>query len=355
MSHATCSASHVVPLAPMAFDALCASSVDRARLAGWEMSVAMSGIEASGAGGREGRVENAILIAGPTASGKSKLALDLAARLGGAIVNADSMQVYGVLEVLTARPGPQDLGRAPHHLYGHVSPAGAYSTGAWLRDVEGLLESGGLAGRRPIFVGGTGLYFRALTEGMSEMPQIAPHIRARWRGALLAKGAEALHEELGRRDEAAALRLNPADGQRIVRALEVFDASGRSIVEWQGRRGRPLVAQASAQRLVMEPDRDELGARIGVRFDAMLALGALDEVRALARLDLDPALPAMKAIGVRELQAAIAGELSFAEAIERAKAATRQYAKRQATWFRNQFGPEWKRIGPPDMAGLDIV
>lgn len=310
------------------------------------MSVAMSGIGASGEGGKEGRVRDAILIAGPTASGKSKLALKLAERLGGAIVNTDSMQVYGVLDVLTARPEADDLRRAPHRLYGHVPPSVAYSTGAWLRDVTRLVDEGMPGGLRPIFVGGTGLYFRALTEGMSEMPDIPAHIRDRWRSALLEEGAEALHRRLAQQDAAAAARLKPADGQRIVRALEVWDASGRSILDWQGQRGQPLVERASAQCLVIEPDRDELGARIGLRFDAMLERGALDEVRELARLDLDPALPAMKAIGVRELQAALAGEMSFAEAIERAKTATRQYAKRQSTWFRNQLGPEWKRVGP---------
>lgn len=315
------------------------------------MSVAMSGIGASGEEDREGRVRNAILIAGPTASGKSKLALDFADRLGGAIVNADSMQVYGMLDVLTARPDADDLKRAPHHLYGHVPPAIAYSTGAWLRDVMQLIDGGALGNLRPVFVGGTGLYFRALTEGMSEMPDIPAEIRDRWRGALQEEGAGALHRRLAERDPEAAVRLKPADGQRIVRALEVLEASGRSILEWQGRRGRPLVARASAQCFVIEPDRDELGARIDMRFDAMLERGALDEVRELLRLGPDPALPAMKAIGVRELQAALAGEVTFPEAIERAKIATRQYAKRQSTWFRNQLGSEWKRLAIGETVG----
>lgn len=315
------------------------------------MSVAMSGIGASGEEGREGRVRNAILIAGPTASGKSKLALDLADRLGGAIVNTDSMQVYGVLDVLTARPDADDLKRAPHHLYGHVPPTCAYSTGAWLRDVTQLIDGGGLEKLRPIFVGGTGLYFRALTGGMSEMPDIPAEIRDRWRGALRDEGAEALHRQLGGRDPGAAARLRPADGQRIVRALEVLEASGRSILEWQGRRGQPLVERSSAQCMVIEPDREALGARIDMRFDAMLERGALDEVRELLGLEPDPSLPAMKAIGVRELQSALAGETGFPEAIERAKIATRQYARRQSTWFRNQLGPEWKRLALGEAAG----
>lgn len=297
-------------------------------------------------------MKNAILIAGPTASGKSALALDLAERQGGIIVNTDSMQGYSVLDVLTARPGSTDLARAPHHLYGHVHPSVAYSTGAWLRDVTKLIEDRLLAERpvgafveRPvIFVGGTGLYFRALAEGISDMPEIPTAIRDRWRYELKEQGAERLHRILMREDSAVGMQLRPTDGQRIVRALEVLDASGRSIAEWQAARGRPLIDRDSARFLVIEPDRAELVGRIETRFDRMLDIGALDEVRELLALNLDPDLPAMKAIGVRELQAAMAGQLGFAEAIERAKIATRQYAKRQATWFRHQLGPEWRRL-----------
>lgn len=297
-------------------------------------------------------MKNAILIAGPTASGKSALALDLAERQGGIIVNTDSMQGYSVLDVLTARPGSTDLARAPHHLYGHVHPSVAYSTGAWLRDVTKLIEDRLLAERpvgafveRPvIFVGGTGLYFRALAEGISDMPEIPTAIRDRWRYELKEQGAERLHRILMREDSAVGMQLRPTDGQRIVRALEVLDASGRSIAEWQAARGRPLIDRDSARFLVIEPDRAELVGRIETRFDRMLDIGALDEVRELLALNLDPDLPAMKAIGVRELQAAMAGQSSFPEAIERAKIATRQYAKRQATWFRHQLGPEWRRL-----------
>jgi tRNA dimethylallyltransferase len=315
----------------------------------------MSGIGVSGEMGEEGRIRNAILIAGPTASVKSKLALDLAEKLGGAIVNTDSMQVYGVLDLLTARPDADDISRVPHHLYGHVSPATSYSTGAWLRDVVQLVEDGVLAGRRPIFVGGTGLYFRALSEGLSQMPDIAPDIRERWRAVLLEEGAPALHGRLARKDPDAAARLNPADGQRIVRALEVLESSGLSILDWQGRRGTALIERASAKCFVIEPDREQLAVRIGARFDAMLERGAIDEVRALSAFGLDPALPAMKAIGVRELQAALAGEISFGEAAERAKAATRQYAKRQSTWFRTQSGPEWKRLALRQSIDEDVI
>nr|WP_210334752.1 tRNA (adenosine(37)-N6)-dimethylallyltransferase MiaA [Mesorhizobium mediterraneum] len=294
------------------------------------------------------------MIAGPTASGKSALAVDLAERNGGVIVNTDSMQGYSVLDVLTARPTAAELARVPHFLYGHVHPSTAYSTGAWLRDVMKLIDNGAFLERPVIFVGGTGLYFRALAEGISEMPDIPQSIRDRWRYELQEQGAAKLHRILLREDSAAGMMLKPTDGQRIVRALEVLDASGRSILEWQAARGRPLIDRASTRFFVIEPDRAALVERIGARFDRMLEKGALDEVRRLTDLGLDPDLPAMKAIGVRELQAAMAGELSFPEAIERAKIATRQYAKRQATWFRHQLGPEWLRLRPGDRAGSTI-
>lgn len=295
-------------------------------------------------------LKNAILIAGPTASGKSAHALRLAERVGGVIVNADSMQVYSILRVLTARPDADETRRVPHLLYGHIHPGDSYSTGQWLRDVEDLREAGAFEGRRPIFVGGTGLYFRALTEGLSVMPEVAPEIRERWRRRLALDGVEELHRALERDDPAAAAKLRPGDGQRILRALEVLEASGRSILDWQAEAGTPLVDAESADRVVIAPDRALLVARIEKRFDRMVEDGALDEVRALAALKLDPALPAMKAIGVRELMEAEEGSLSLDEAIERAKIATRQYAKRQATWFRNQFGPEWRRVDPADLA-----
>ncbi|MER8983231.1 tRNA (adenosine(37)-N6)-dimethylallyltransferase MiaA [Mesorhizobium sp. M0870] len=308
----------------------------------------MSGMKHSGGQAGEGRVKNAILIAGPTASGKSALALDLAERKGGVIVNTDSMQGYSVLDVLTARPEAADLARAPHYLYGHVQPATAYSTGAWLRDVRKLIDDGTFFERAVIFVGGTGLYFRALAEGISEMPDIPQRVRDRWRYELKEQGAVKLHSLLLREDSAAAMMLKPTDSQRIVRALEVLDASGRSILEWQAERGQPLIDRESARFLVIDPDRAALVARIDKRFDQMLDKGALDEVKRLAALGLDPELPAMKAIGVRELQAAMAGEIGFPEAIERAKIATRQYSKRQTTWFRHQLGPEWLRLRPGD-------
>ncbi|PBB31928.1 tRNA (adenosine(37)-N6)-dimethylallyltransferase MiaA [Mesorhizobium sp. M1A.F.Ca.IN.020.06.1.1] len=313
----------------------------------------MRGIENSGRQTGEGRVKNAILIAGPTASGKSALALDIAERKGGVIVNTDSMQGYSVLDVLTARPSAAETARVPHYLYGHVHPSTAYSTGAWLRDVTGLIAEGIFSGRPAVFVGGTGLYFRALAEGISDMPDIPPSVRERWRYELKEQGAERLHRVLMHQDSAVAMQLRPTDGQRIVRALEVLDASGRSILEWQAARGQPLIDRDSARFLVIEPDRGELVARIGARFDQMLDKGALDEVRQLMALDLDPNLPAMKAIGVRELQAAMAGHMGFPQAIERAKIATRQYAKRQTTWFKHQLGPEWQRLRPGEKWSIE--
>jgi tRNA dimethylallyltransferase len=314
------------------------------------MSVATSGIRRSGSDTGGYRLKGATLIAGPTASGKSALALAIARRNGGVIVNADSMQVYSVLDILTARPAAEDLASVPHFLYGHVDPSRAYSAGAWLRDVNRLIDDGVIGGRPAIFVGGTGLYFRSLVEGIAEMPDIPAAIRDQWRAALREKGAAALHAVLAGRDPAAAERLRPGDGQRIARALEVLDASGRSILDWQAGRGRALIDPASARFVVIEPDRAELVARIDKRFDGMMAKGAFEEAARMGMLGLDPMLPAMKAIGVRELLAAGAGAISLDEAVRHAKIATRQYAKRQSTWFRHQLGSQWRRIAKAEDA-----
>ena len=268
----------------------------------------------------------------------------LARQTGGVIVNADSMQVYAGLHLLTARPDAADEAEIPHLLYGHVDPGESYSTGRYLRDVAALIAGGAFAEKKAVFVGGTGLYFRALIQGLSEMPQVPDAIRQKWRAAAREEGAPALHRLLAERDPPAAAAIHAADAQRIVRALEVLEASGRPISHWQKASGRPVVDASGARLLVIEPDRDELARRISRRFDAMVEKGALDEARAIGARGLDPALPAMKAIGLRELLAADRGEITLDEAIERAKAATRQYAKRQMTWFRTQFGPEWRRI-----------
>jgi tRNA dimethylallyltransferase len=298
----------------------------------------------SGEGQEWEPLRNAVLIAGPTASGKSALALKMAQERGGVVVNSDSMQVYSVLNLLTARPSERELAAAPHLLYGHVHPSSPWSTGAWLRDVETLMRRGTFADRTAVFVGGTGLYFHALLGGLAQMPDIPAHLRERWRYRLAEEGASTLHVLLLREDPETAARLAPSDGQRIVRALEVLEATGRSIRSWQAGRGRQLVDPDSATKLAIEPDRQELGQRIDRRFDRMMAEGAMEEVRELLGLGLDPLTPAMKAIGVRELGAAVRGELTLDEAIRRAKVATRQYAKRQTTWFRHQLGPGWTRI-----------
>lgn len=287
--------------------------------------------------------KDAILIAGPTASGKSALALHMAKKTGGFIVNTDSMQVYDVLDLLSARPQVDELREADHFLYGHVAPSVSYSTGKWFADVEALLSRSDLKGRTPIFVGGTGLYFRALLGGLSQMPEVPVDVREHWRNRMSEEGAEALHVLLAERDPEIAATLRPTDSQRIVRALEVFEGTGKSLLHWQKNTGTALVDDASATKIILLPDRKWLGERIASRFNLMWDHGALDEVRALKALDLDPALPALKAIGVREISAFFSGDMSREEAIELSVIATRQYAKRQSTWFRNQLDDSWKR------------
>lgn len=288
-----------------------------------------------------------ILIAGPTASGKSALALRYAEETGGWIVNTDSMQVYGLLDVLTARPGPDDLLQAPHCLYGHVPPSEAYSTGRWFADVEHLLKTEAAGDRPLIFVGGTGLYFRALLGGLSAMPDIPDDVRAFWRAQDAQVGAQQLHAILSEKDPQAAAALRPTDSQRVVRALEVIDASGRSIIDWQKQTGTPLIDAASACKIVIDPDRAWLGERIALRFATMLEKGAVEEVKALLALGLSSDLPAMRAIGVGEIARMLAGTITPAQAAELSTIATRQYAKRQMTWFRNQLGDDWERIAYP--------
>ena len=289
-------------------------------------------------------VENAILITGPTASGKSALAVELAKRHGGAVINADSMQVYDTLRVLTARPSEEEMDGVPHHLYGHVPAGAAYSTGAWLRDVTALLPALRAAGQLPVFVGGTGLYFKALTGGLSDMPDIPGALREELRARLLQEGPDALFAELAEADPAVAASLNRQDGQRIVRALEVVKATGRSIADFQGRAGPRVIDAEEARKIVVLPDRAVLHARINGRFEKMLRQGAEDEVRALLALGLPAEAPVMKAIGVSQIAAMLKGEMTRAEVLEKGAAATRQYAKRQMTWFRNQMDESWQRL-----------
>ncbi|SCB57415.1 tRNA dimethylallyltransferase [Rhizobium aethiopicum] len=289
-------------------------------------------------------VENAILITGPTASGKSALAVELAKRHGGAVVNADSMQVYDTLRVLTARPSEEEMQGVPHHLYGHVPAGSGYSTGAWLRDVSALLPALKAAGQLPVFVGGTGLYFKALTGGLSDMPDIPAALREELRTRLLEEGVDQLYAELQAVDPAMAASLNRQDGQRIVRALEVIKATGRSIADFQGRSGPVVIDADAARKIIVLPDRAVLHARINGRFEKMLQQGAEDEVRALLALGLPAEALVMKAIGVSQIAAMLQGEMTRDEVLEKGAAATRQYAKRQMTWFRNQMDESWQRL-----------
>ncbi|WEX79209.1 tRNA (adenosine(37)-N6)-dimethylallyltransferase MiaA [Sinorhizobium numidicum] len=291
---------------------------------------------------------DAILITGPTASGKSALAVKLARKHGGVVINADSMQVYDTLKVLTARPDEAEMGGIEHLLFGHV-PAGApYSTGAWLREAEAVVTRLREEGRLPVFVGGTGLYFKALTGGLSNMPEIPSAIRDRLRARLKEEGPEPLHAELALRDPETAAELRPGDGQRIVRALEVIEATGKPIGFYRESRGPVVVDPERAQKIVVQPERALLHRRIERRFETMLASGAVEEVRALLALNLSPDMPVMKAIGVQQIAAMLKGEMSEAEMIAAGAAATRQYAKRQMTWFRNQLDESWQRVENPD-------
>jgi tRNA dimethylallyltransferase len=290
-----------------------------------------------------------ILIAGPTASGKSALALEFATRLGAVIVNADSMQVYRDLRIITARPSAGEEKRVPHRLYGHVDAAENYSVGGWLGEAAAALMDA-LRNQQPAIVaGGTGLYFSTLTRGIAAVPAIPAEIRREVRGRLDAEGVAALHAELTLRDPVTAARLRPGDRARISRALEVVLATGRSLSEWHADNTPAPVDLAGAAKIFLMPKRDELGARIDARFDAMMAAGALEEVRALAARHLDPNLPAMKAHGVPWLIRHLRGDITLAEAVAQAKRDTRRYTKRQATWFRNQL-PQFEWVEPQHAA-----
>ncbi|MBP1857380.1 tRNA (adenosine(37)-N6)-dimethylallyltransferase MiaA [Rhizobium herbae] len=290
--------------------------------------------------------QDAILITGPTASGKSALAIEMAKRHNGVVINADSMQVYDTLHVLTARPFETDMQGVAHHLYGHVPASQHYSTGEWFRDAIAVLAAIRSEGRIPVFVGGTGLYFKALTGGLSDMPAVPSDIRDDVRRRLQDEGAEALHAVLAQKDPETAETLRPGDGQRIARALEIVEATGQSIRVFQARQGPVAIDPGQALKIVVLPDRALLRRRIDRRFAGMLDSGAVEEVRALLSLDLKPAMPAMKAIGVPQIVAMLAGTMSKAEVVETASAATRQYAKRQMTWFRNQLDDSWLRWDP---------
>ena len=279
--------------------------------------------------------ETPVLIAGPTASGKSALALQIAEAQGGVIVNADALQVYGCWRLLTARPDASEEARAPHRLYGHVGRDQPYSVGHWLREVAAILAEGA----RPIIVGGTGLYFMALTEGLAEIPAVPPDVRAEGDALRLSDPARMV----AMLDPATAAKTDLANLARVQRAWEVLRATGRGLAAWQAQTPPPLLPPARCRKVVLRPDVDWLNARIDRRFDLMMAAGALEEARAELPT-WDPARPSARAIGAPELIAHLQGQMSLSEAVAAAKLASRQYAKRQRTWFRSRMG-DW--LAPP--------
>jgi len=286
----------------------------------------------------------AVLIAGPTASGKSALGIRLAQALNGVVINADSMQVYRDLRVITARPTPEEEEEAPHRLYGHVDAATNFSVGRYVADAVTVLQE--IQDKRlPIFVGGTGLYFKALTEGLSDMPSVPDEVREQVRRESEGLETPELHQLLAERDPETARTLRPSDRLRVQRALEVFAATGRPLVSFHGAREPGPLADRLLVKLFLAPDREDLRRRIDRRFLAMMERGALDEVKALGERNLDPMLPAMRAHGVPGLLAYLRGELTLDEAIAKGQGDTRRYAKRQFTWFRHQL-PDWQWVEP---------
>ena len=286
------------------------------------------------------------LIAGPTASGKSALALRLAQKIGAEIVNGDALQLYADLRLLTARPSAEEEALAPHHLFGTVDAADGWSVGRWQRAATSVLGEIATRGRSAVVVGGTGLYFRALTHGLADVPQTPAEVRRASAADFDALGEAAFRDRLAQVDPAAEARISPADRQRLSRAWEVYAATGTSLSDWQARTD-PALEPGSWSALALEPPRQALYDRCDARLTTMIDQGALDEVAALAARKLDPDLPAMKAVGYRELAAYLRGEASLAEALEAAQRETRRYAKRQSTWLRGQMA-DWPRIEAVD-------
>jgi len=290
-------------------------------------------------------MKSAVLIAGPTASGKSAFALEVAARTDGIIINADSMQVYRDLRVITARPTDEEINAAPHRLYGHVGGEEVYSVGRWLREAEQEIAAVRAEDKTPIVIGGTGLYFSALLKGLSAVPEVPAEIRQQIRELGEKHENNTLHRMLAERDPNTADEIRVPDRQRILRALEVIEATGRGLAEWREEPGVPVLNGGDYQGIFLETDREALGKRIDARFDKMLAEGALDEVKALSARDLNPSMPVLKAHGVPWLIRHLNNEIPLEEAAAQGKRDTRQYAKRQETWFRNQL-PEFQWVKP---------
>lgn len=280
---------------------------------------------------------NILVIAGPTASGKSGLALRVAEELNGVVINADSMQVYGDLRVLTARPSVEDEARVPHRLYGHLDGAEACTAAAWAADAAVEIKTARDAGQLPIVVGGTGLYLKALTEGLSVLPGIPEEVRAAARRLRLEKGVEALYASLQEKDPEGAAKLKPKDRQRVLRAWEVVEATGTPLHVWQAKSNPKPAIKADFHKVLFRPEREDLYAACNSRFGKMLEQGALEEVEALMARELDPGLPVMKALGAPDLAAFLRGEVNREDAITKAQQRTRNYAKRQTTWFKTQF------------------
>ena len=304
-----------------------------------------------GGGAAEAGRPTILVIGGPTASGKSALAAEAAARFGGVVVNADSMQLYRDLPILTSWPDETLRAHAPHRLYGVVDGAERCSAGRWRALATSEIERAQAKGALPILVGGTGLYLRALLEGLAPVPQIPAAVRAAVQALHAEEGSAALHARLAARDAEAARRLEPGDSQRVMRAYEVIEATGRSLLAWQGGAHAPYPGRAAT--LILEPPRPALYAACDARFERMMAAGALDEAARLRARDLDPSLPVMKAVGVRSLHEHLAGAIPLERATALGRQATRNYAKRQTTWFRTQmpgsdrmpdpYSPESKR------------
>lgn len=286
-----------------------------------------------------------ILIAGPTASGKSELALKFAREHGGVVINADSQQIFRDWQILTARPSPADMAEIPHRLYGHVALDQSYSTGHWLREVIVELEACRVAGQRPIIAGGTGLYFKALTAGLAPIPPTPPDVRAAAEALLEEIGLTGLVARLRERDPATATAIDLANPMRVLRAWEVLETTGTGFAAWQARTAPPTLPLDQCMALVVAPERETLYAACDARFDQMLAQGALAEAATVKAMNLPPAAPGLKALGAPELFAHLDGEFTLQEAAARAKTATRHYAKRQLTWMRNQMA-DWRRVDP---------
>ena len=289
--------------------------------------------------------KNAVLIAGPTASGKSALALEIASRMDGVVINADSMQVYRDLRIITARPTDEEMNRAPHRLYGHIGAEEIYSAGRWLREAEAEITAALEAGKTAIVIGGTGLYFSALLKGLSVVPEVSIEVRQQIRALGDKHQNNALHRMLAERDPRTAEEIRVSDRQRILRALEVIEATGRGLAEWREEPGVPVLNSGDYRAIFLETDREALGLRIDERFDKMLAEGALDEVKQLKARDLNPDMPVLKAHGVPWLFKYLNSEMPLEEVAAQGKRDTRQYAKRQETWFRNQL-PEFQWVKP---------